>query len=124
AVVSGSSAALEGFESSFHQDLNGDGTIGPAPAAPTVSAVEAPGGTSLMQSSSNFHFSPVAAGSGPAQFAVWTTDSSGNHAGNSGAVSGISAVLTLAEAVFHQDLNADGTIGAAASHPADWHLHV
>ncbi len=27
-VVSGTSAALESIESSFHQDLNGDGTIG------------------------------------------------------------------------------------------------
>src|ERR1700747_1295343 len=27
-VVSGTSAALESFETSFHQDLNGDGTIG------------------------------------------------------------------------------------------------
>ena len=28
AVVSGSSIALESFETSFHQDLNGDGQIG------------------------------------------------------------------------------------------------
>ena len=28
-VVSGTSAALQSFETSFHQDLNGDGSIGP-----------------------------------------------------------------------------------------------
>jgi len=33
-VVSGSSSALQSLEPGFHQDLNGDGTIGPAPAAP------------------------------------------------------------------------------------------
>ena len=32
-LVSGTSAALESFETSFHQDLNGDGTIGPASTA-------------------------------------------------------------------------------------------
>ena len=32
-VVSGSSYALQSLEASFHQDLNGDGTIGPAAAA-------------------------------------------------------------------------------------------
>jgi serralysin len=31
-VVSGSSAALQSYEPSFHQDLNGDGTIGAASA--------------------------------------------------------------------------------------------
>ena len=29
--VSGTSAALQSIETSFHQDLNGDGTIGPPP---------------------------------------------------------------------------------------------
>jgi hypothetical protein len=45
-VVSGTSSTLESFETSFHQDLNGDGTIGPvvssalaqaATISPTVS---------------------------------------------------------------------------------------
>jgi hypothetical protein len=33
-TVSGTSAALESFETSFQQDLNGDGTIGPPPPPP------------------------------------------------------------------------------------------
>ncbi|MET4331675.1 hypothetical protein ABIB80_007535, partial [Bradyrhizobium sp. i1.15.2] len=61
---------------------------------------------------------------GSDQFTIWTTDSSGNFATNTGQVSGTSATLLLAEARFHQDLNADGTIGPVASHAIDWHLHV
>ena len=33
-VVSGTSAALESFETSFQQDLNGDGSIGSSTAFP------------------------------------------------------------------------------------------
>ncbi len=36
AVGSGTSVALESIESSFHQDLNGDGTIGLPAAAPAM----------------------------------------------------------------------------------------
>ena len=38
-VVSGSSAALQSLEPSFHQDLNGDGTIGVVPASTSAGAV-------------------------------------------------------------------------------------
>src|SRR5258706_427776 len=44
-VASGTSAALQSFETSFHQDLNGDGVI-PPPSPPTV--IEAFGSTSLV----------------------------------------------------------------------------
>jgi hypothetical protein len=33
-LVSGTSLALENLETTFHQDLNGDGTIGPPPPPP------------------------------------------------------------------------------------------
>ena len=33
-VASGTSAALQSFETSFQQDLNGDGSIGPPPPLP------------------------------------------------------------------------------------------
>ena len=51
-VASGSSAALQSFETSFHQDLNGDGSIGPPPNPPTV--IEVSGSTSLVESGSNY----------------------------------------------------------------------
>ncbi|WP_084299137.1 M10 family metallopeptidase C-terminal domain-containing protein [Bradyrhizobium sp. WSM1743] len=80
-VVSGTSGTLEQAESSFHQDLNGDGTIGPAAA--TATAIESFGSTSLVQSGANFYMNPVGGGSGPeltyggspvvaGQFGVWT----------------------------------------------------
>ncbi|MET4331876.1 serralysin, partial [Bradyrhizobium sp. i1.15.2] len=48
---------------------------------------------------------------GSDQFTIWTTDSSGNFATNTGQVSGTSATLEQAESRFHQDLNGDGVIG-------------
>ena len=70
---------METLETSFHQDLNGDGTIGPPP--PTV--VEAFGATILGISGNQYVMNPVAGGTGPAlkfngstvtvgQFGAWT----------------------------------------------------
>lgn len=80
-VVSGTSGTLVQAESSFHQDLNGDGAVGPVAA--TATAIESFGSTSLVQSGANFYMNPVGGGSGPeltyvgspvvaGQFGVWT----------------------------------------------------
>ena len=55
-VVSGTSAALQSFETSFQQDLNGDGSIGPPPPPPTV--IEGFGSTSLVEGGSNYFLDP------------------------------------------------------------------
>ena len=60
-VVSGTSAMLETAETSFHQDLNGDGIIG---VPPTV--IEAFGSTKLDLAGSTYSLDPVTGGSGPA----------------------------------------------------------
>ena len=52
-VLSGTSATLESFETSFQQDLNGDGLIG---VLPTV--IEAIGSTSLVANGSNYFLEP------------------------------------------------------------------
>ena len=49
-VVSGTSTALESLESTFHQDLNGDGVIG----VPTT-VIEAFGSTSLTEVGNNYY---------------------------------------------------------------------
>jgi hypothetical protein len=54
------SAALESFETTFHQDLNGDGTIGIITAT-----IEASGSTALVQVANNYFLNPVAGGTGP-----------------------------------------------------------
>ncbi|QDP23830.1 heparin lyase I family protein [Bradyrhizobium cosmicum] len=80
AALSGDSITLEQAETSFRQDLNGDGTIG---VPTTVSTIESSGSTSLVQVGANFYLNPVAGGSGPQlkyagsavvaeQFGVWT----------------------------------------------------
>ena len=61
---SGHDAAFENLEPSFHQDLNGDGTVGLARAA-TSSSIEAIGTTALDLSGSNYLLDPVAGGTGP-----------------------------------------------------------
>jgi 20S proteasome alpha/beta subunit len=63
AAVSGTDAALESLETTFHQDLNGDGTIGAAAIVGTM--IETLGSTSLMQAGSNYYLNPVAGGTGP-----------------------------------------------------------
>lgn len=52
-AVSGTSTTLQNIENTFHQDLNGDGTIG-VPAAPSAVSLESVGSTSLTQVGSNY----------------------------------------------------------------------
>ena len=59
-TVSGSSSALESLETSFHQDLNGDGVIG----VPTPVVIEAFGSTHLTQVGNNYSLYD-GGGSGP-----------------------------------------------------------
>ncbi|GLH77366.1 hypothetical protein SSBR45G_22740 [Bradyrhizobium sp. SSBR45G] len=58
--LSGGAAAFEAFETTFHQDLNGDGTIG----VPTT-VIEAIGSTSLVQAGNGYFLNPVGGGTGP-----------------------------------------------------------
>jgi aryl-phospho-beta-D-glucosidase BglC (GH1 family)/20S proteasome alpha/beta subunit len=59
-VVAGSNAALEALETTFHQDLNGDGAIGIQ-----ATTIESLGTTSLVQASPNYFLNPVGGGTGP-----------------------------------------------------------
>ena len=80
AVLSGSSSALQSFETSFHQDLNGDGAIG-VPVTGTV--IELAGSTSLVAVGTKFFLDSISTGSDPSlkyggadvvagQFGGWT----------------------------------------------------
>jgi 20S proteasome alpha/beta subunit len=60
-AVSGTSSALEFFENSFHQDLNGDGVIG----IPGAKVIESFGSTSLVEVGYNFFLNSNSSGSGP-----------------------------------------------------------
>ena len=59
-AVSGADYALQSLEPSFHQDLNGDGLIGP----PTT-VIESIGSTSLTEVGTNYFLYPVGGSSGP-----------------------------------------------------------
>jgi serralysin len=61
-TVTGNSAALEGLETSFHQDLNGDGIIGD-PSVPF--AIETSGSTSLTQLGHDFFLYANGTSNGP-----------------------------------------------------------
>jgi hypothetical protein len=134
--VAGNSAALESFETTFQQDLNGDGVIGVPPG--------------LVLAGTNFYLDGNGSGSGPElkyagaavvegqfgawtpigvaqtasgydvawkipganQYSVWATDSSGNFTSLlTGPVAGNSAALESFETTFQHDLNGDGHIG-------------
>jgi 20S proteasome alpha/beta subunit len=140
-IVSGSSYALEALEASFHQDLNGDGTIGVV-----ATPIESSGATTLFRAADGYTlgvsgpqlmfggatvtagqsgaWTPIGAEAiaggfevawknGPDQYSVWDTDAQGNMLANpTGIVSGSSYALQSLEPSFQQDLNGDGTIGA------------
>src|SRR5665213_113783 len=57
--VSGNSPVLEALETSFHQDLNGDGVIG------IPGAIESSGSTSLVQAGNNYFLDSNSTGTGP-----------------------------------------------------------
>ena len=59
-AVSGTSTTLESLETSFHQDLNGDGTIG---LVSTV--IESFGSTSLVEVGNNYYLDSISSGTGP-----------------------------------------------------------
>jgi 20S proteasome alpha/beta subunit len=59
--MSGTSAAIEIVETSFHQDLNGDGVIG----FPSATVIESFGSTGLVQVGSNYFLDSISTGSGP-----------------------------------------------------------
>src|SRR5260370_14187369 len=78
AVLSGASLALQSFETSFQQDLNGDGVVGPL-----TTVVEASGSTRLAKVADSYFLYPVGGSSGPqllwvgaytvaGQFCAWT----------------------------------------------------
>ncbi len=62
AVYSGTSAALESLETGFHQDLNGDGVIGPPPITPVV--IESFGSTKLVEVGDVFYLDSISSGTG------------------------------------------------------------
>ena len=63
--MSGSSAALKSYETTFHQDLNGDGVIGVSAAGGTTTVIEAFGSTKLDLVGMSYSFDPVSGGTGP-----------------------------------------------------------
>ena len=81
-IVPGNNSALELIETTFNQDLNGDGHIGlPPPPPPTI--IQTDGNTSLVQVGNNYDL--YVGGSGPSikyggaavtagQFGTWTSN--------------------------------------------------
>src|SRR5260370_1314066 len=59
-TVTGISLALESLETSFQQDLNNDGTIGPV-----TTVIESLGSTKLVQVGNTYSLYPVGGASGP-----------------------------------------------------------
>jgi 20S proteasome alpha/beta subunit len=59
--TSGTSLAIESVETSFHQDLNGDGLIG----TPVTTVMESFGSTSLVQVGSCYYLNSISTGVGP-----------------------------------------------------------
>ncbi|WP_456620881.1 hypothetical protein [Bradyrhizobium sp. P5_C12] len=63
--VSATDASLKALETTFHQDLNGDGTIGIPVAVTSDVTIESVGSTSLVLSGGNYHLNSISTGTGP-----------------------------------------------------------
>ena len=63
-VVSGNNAVLESLETTFQQDLNGDGVIG-IPSNVTQTVIESLGATKLAEIASNYFLESSSTGQGP-----------------------------------------------------------
>jgi Subtilase family/Tryptophan-rich Synechocystis species C-terminal domain/RTX calcium-binding nonapeptide repeat (4 copies) len=143
--ANGGSSALQSYESSFQQDLNGDGTIGLA-----SSSIETVGNTKLarvadmyfmyqgdgssgvlvryngLASNPGGQWQPIGAEqtangysvwlSSAGQFVEWNTDSNGNYVSNGSLIVGSKGyALESSEPDFQQDFNGDGTLGVVSS---------
>src|SRR6185437_8115739 len=64
-IVSGSNTTLQSLETTFQQDINGDGVIGVPGTTSGGTTIESYGSTALVQSGSNYFMNPVAGGTGP-----------------------------------------------------------
>ncbi|WP_245305415.1 M10 family metallopeptidase C-terminal domain-containing protein [Bradyrhizobium sp. LTSP857] len=72
--LQGVSTTVETLETTFHQDFNGDGTIG----IPTT-IIEAAGSTSLVQVGSNYHLNSISSGTGPVLMSGGSAVEAGNY---------------------------------------------
>jgi serralysin len=79
APVSGSSTALQSMETVFHQDLNGDGTIGLPPASATVIQTDAT--TSLVAAGNDYFLYDTTSGTGPELSYAGTPFTAGAYGG-------------------------------------------
>ncbi|WP_426614776.1 beta strand repeat-containing protein [Bradyrhizobium sp. McL0616] len=61
--ATGGSTMVTSLETTFHQDLNGDGVIGTGPV--TTSTIESAGSTSLVLAGSNYYLNSISTGTGP-----------------------------------------------------------
>lgn len=138
AITPGKTVAFESAETTFGQDLNGDGTIGIK-----TTVIEAAGAATLSQMADIYTVNgqilkyfgatiaegqfgvwmPIGAAQsdggyqvawkfgGADQYTIWDTDSTGNYIPTHKITSGNAAAFQSAETTFGQDLNGDGTIG-------------
>ncbi len=122
-TVTGNSVALEGLETSFHQDLNGDGIIGD-PSIPF--AIETSGSTSLTQLGHDFFLYAKGTSNGPElkyDSAPWTSGEWGGWtpiaAETTGAAYEVAFKLTGADlyTVWSTDANGNMTANPIASVP-------
>ncbi len=122
-AVSGSSAALESLETTFHQDLNGDGVIGIFSRT-----IESLGSTSLVQLANVYDLNPVGGGTGPTLKYQGMTITAGEFPGWSpigaeATSSGYDVAWKLAGAdaytVWATDTNGNDTVQLVSSVPGN-----
>ena len=131
AILSASSSALRSFETSFHQDLNGDGVIGVPGmelAGSTMDGTNISGGAALLNPGPTWHVEAAADGDGKSNIpwqpdngtpAIWIMD--GTNLSRGAAQPNPGPTWHIAEAA---DFNGDGNSDILSQHdsgaPAIW----
>ena len=145
AVVSGTTWYVQSFETAVHQDLNGDGTIGPVTIGGRGRRRDQPDqGRGLLfyelwravgrpdqlrrclrRGESVRGWAAVGAEQtiggyqvvwqNGGNYTVWNTDGAGNYRSQSAVIAGNSAAFAALEASFQQDINHDGSIAPSTA---------
>ena len=106
AAVSGSNTALESLETSFHQDLNGDGVIGIPPATKPAAITPVPNVTAVQLLSNDTFSFREDMGANVSVANAFESFATSNHQSVNPCHDGLMQLLNLFEAIHHdQALN-------------------
>jgi serralysin len=111
-IQTNGTTALTGIGNNYYLYTSGSGPelkFGGVPVVPGAGQFSGWAAIGAVQTSTGYDVAWKDAATN--QYAVWTTDTSGNFVSSTGAIAGTSTTLETYETSLNQDLNGDGVIG-------------